>query len=128
MDTCPIPPTKSTGYVLILEEDFALAKILGLAMENFGIPAIVLGNAKDGLEWIRANPGRLALLLTDISMSGGSGCVELARRVSNAYPNVPIITMSAGGESPDFQTYRVLDKPFDLTALLTTITAAMRSS
>ncbi|MBD9630005.1 response regulator [Pseudomonas sp. PDM18] len=125
METLRGPLTKNVTYVLILDDDSTLARVLGLAMEDYGVPAIVLGNADDGLDWINANPGQLALLLTDVSMPGEIDGVELARQIAERFPDIPIIIMSGGSWSRDFPTYRFLDKPFDLTALMTTVEEAL---
>ncbi|MBD9503755.1 response regulator [Pseudomonas sp. PDM23] len=125
METLRGPPTECVTYVLILDDDSTLARVLGLAMEDYGIPAIVLGSADDGLAWINANPSQLALLLTDISMPGEIDGLELARQIAQRSPSIPIIIMSGGYWSRDFPAYRFLDKPFDLTALMTTVKEAL---
>ncbi|MDF3864192.1 response regulator [Pseudomonas denitrificans (nom. rej.)] len=112
-------------HVLILDDDATLTRVLGLAMEYQGIPSVAFGNADDGLVWINANPGQLALLLTDISMPGSIDGAELARQVAERMPDVPIIIMSGGSWSSDLPECQFLDKPFDLKALTTIIKGAL---
>lgn len=125
METLRGPPANSSSFVLILDDDPTLARVLGLAMENYGIPAVVLGNADNGLDWINANPGQLALLLTDVLMPGEIDGLDLARKVAVRSPDIPIIIMSGGSWSRDFPAYLILDKPFDLTALMTVVREAL---
>lgn len=125
METLRGPPANSSSFVLILDDDPTLARVLGLAMENYGIPAVVLGNADNGLDWINANPGQLALLLTDVLMPGEIDGLDLARKVAERSPDIPIIIMSGGSWSRDFPAYLILDKPFDLTALMTVVREAL---
>lgn len=125
METSRSSPTQSTAFVLIVDDDPTLARVLGLAMENYGIPAIVCGSADIGLDWINANPGQLALLLTDIMMPGEVDGLGLARQVAEHSPDIPIIIMSGGTWSRDFPAYHILDKPFDLAALMTLVRSAL---
>ena len=125
METLRGPPANSSSFVLILDDDPTLARVLGLAMDNYGIPAVVLGNADNGLDWINANPGQLALLLTDVLMPGEIDGLDLARKVAERSPDIPIIIMSGGSWSRDFPAYLILDKPFDLTALMTVVRDAL---
>lgn len=125
MDKLGSPPAAPPSYVLILDDDSNLARMLGLAMEDHGIEAVVLGNADDGLAWINGNPGQLALLLTDISMPGSIDGAELARQVAQRFPAIPIIIMSGDAWSDDYPACRFLDKPFDLPTLTGLIDEAL---
>lgn len=125
MVTLQGPPRDSPDYVLILDDDSTLARVLGLALEDHGIPSVILGNADDGLDWINANPGQLALLLTDISMPGAMNGAELARQVAERFPDIPIIIMSGGAWCRSFSAYRFLEKPFDLSTLMVTVNEAL---
>ena len=125
METLRGPPANCSSFVLILDDDPTLARVLGLAMDNYGIPAVVLGSADNGLGWINANPGQLALLLTDVLMPGEIDGLDLARKVAERSPDIPIIIMSGGSWGRDFPAYLILDKPFDLTALMTVVREAL---
>lgn len=44
------PPGTLPKYVLILDDDANLSKVLGMAMEDHGLFSVVLSNADAGLE------------------------------------------------------------------------------
>ncbi|MBD9503767.1 response regulator [Pseudomonas sp. PDM23] len=110
METLRGPLTKNVTYVLVLDDDSTLARVLGLAMEDYGIPAIVLGNADDGLDWINTNPGQLALLLTDISMPGEIDGVELARQIAERSPDIPAALGAETSQRIDFSTSHLISR------------------
>lgn len=112
--------SRSTGsrIVLILEDDATLASLLEMLMADYSVPALVLGSAESGLEWIRANPGQLRLLISDVNLAGEMTGDALAAQVLVEMPETPVILMSGAPPCDDFPACKFLRKPIRLEQLL----------
>ena len=115
--------------VLIIDDEFALAETLKVALEVVGYRAEIAANGHEGLAFMRAN--RPDLVLTDLMMPVMNGKQLLAAmRADPALAAIPAILMTAARRQvavppnepfPEFSTF--LRKPFLLRALLEAIVA-----
>lgn len=103
--------------ILIVDDEYLIADILGYALEDEGYMTVKAGNGKRGLEILDRE--RPALVITDFMMPGMNG-MELAQaiRAHPLFAKLPILLMSGaqgrvGRESPELFT-DVFDKPFDI--------------
>lgn len=110
--------------VLIVDDEYVIADILGFALEDEGYTVVKASSARKGLDILERD--RPSLVITDYMMPGMNGA-EFAREIRSrpAFEQLPIILMTGGqgreGRSaPDLFT-RVFDKPFDIDHMLAAV-------
>jgi len=103
--------------ILIVDDEYLIADILGYALEDEGYMTVKAGNGKKGLEVLDRE--RPALVITDFMMPVMDG-LELAKaiRARGDLSHLPILLMSGaqgsiGRSSPELFS-AVFDKPFDI--------------
>lgn len=107
--------------ILVVDDEYLIADILGYALEDEGFMVVKAGNGRKGLEVLERE--RPALIITDFMMPGMDG-LEFATAV-RALPSanhLPIILMSGaqahiGMERSDLFD-AVLDKPFNIDLVI----------
>lgn len=107
--------------VLIVDDEYVLADILGEVLEDGGYVVVKARSARKGLDLL--DQSRPALVITDYMMPGMNG-EEFAQaiRARPTFAHVPIILMTGaqgveGRAAPELFT-DVFDKPFSIDALL----------
>lgn len=118
-------------YVLVMEDEDALATLLQYNLEKEGYQVVVAGDGEEGL--VQVDERLPDLILLDWMLPKVSG-IEVCRRVRGRPEtrNVPIIMLTARGEESD--RVRGLDtgaddyltKPFSMTELIARIRAVLR--
>ncbi len=118
--------------VLIVEDEFAIADLLEMALTDEGYHVVKAANGRQGLERLAENPPDL--VITDFMMPvlDGAGMVQ-AMRQSDGQREIPVIMMSS---MPEANVHARIDgyaafvrKPFqvaDLMRLIATILQAPR--
>lgn len=103
--------------ILIVDDEYLIADILGYALEDEGYMTVKAGNGKRGLEVLDRE--RPSLVITDFMMPIMDG-LELARaiRARSDFAHLPILLMSGaqgsiGRATPELFS-AVFDKPFDI--------------
>lgn len=112
------------GTVLIVDDEYVIADILGWALEDEGYVVVKTTNARKGLDILDRD--RPCLVITDYMMPGMNGA-EFAKaiRTRAVFANIPIILMTGaqgreGRSCPELFT-RVFDKPFEVDALIAVV-------
>jgi nitrogen-specific signal transduction histidine kinase len=109
--------TRGSETILLVEDEDAVRTLAGRMLRRKGYRVLDARHGGEALEILGAYLGRVDLVLTDIVMPGMGG-TELARRVREMRPNVPLLFMSGyshgeieqrGGFAPD---EAFLQKPF----------------
>lgn len=107
--------------ILIVDDEYLIADILGYAMEDEGYMVVKASNGRKGLEVLDRE--RPELVITDFMMPVMDG-LEFARaiRARPASADLPIILMSGaqgsvGRASPELFA-AVFDKPFDINQII----------
>ncbi|CAI3787927.1 Sporulation initiation phosphotransferase F [Pseudomonas sp. MM227] len=107
--------------ILIVDDEYLIADILGYALEDEGYMAVKAGNGKRALEILDRE--RPALVITDFMMPGMNG-LELAQKIRShaSFESVPILLMSGaqgnvGRATPELFN-AVYDKPFDINEVV----------
>ncbi|NQD79321.1 response regulator transcription factor [Phytopseudomonas seleniipraecipitans] len=107
--------------ILIVDDEYLIADILGYAMEDEGYMVVKASNGRRGLEVLDRE--RPELVITDFMMPIMDG-LEFARAIRARAPSVdlPIILMSGaqgsvGRSSPELFA-AVFDKPFDINQVI----------
>lgn len=111
-------------HILIVEDDPFVRETSSWMLEAEGFHVQSAANGHEAWRLLQSTDAEI--LLTDIHMPGLTG-VELADRVANAFPQLPIIlTSGAGLPSADWLRRGgcYLPKPYDRASLLKAIYAA----
>jgi PAS domain S-box-containing protein len=109
------------GRVLIVEDDALLAELAAGMLAELGFEGMVTHSAKEALDLL-AGGDRPKLIFTDIVMPGGISGIELARKVRERFPELPILlTTGYSEEVGGTHGFPVLQKPYELEALGTAL-------
>lgn len=127
-------PRGAGEMVLLAEDDEAVREMTRAMLERHGYTVVAANSGPDALlRWAEA--GRpIDLLLTDMVMPGGVSGTELAARIQAQQADVKIIFTSgysteiAGRELTLRDGQAFLQKPFEISRLLTTIAKLLHPS
>ncbi|MGX4765602.1 two-component system response regulator YkoG [Bacillus mojavensis] len=119
------------GYILIVEDEEKIARVLQLELEYEGYSVTIKHNGTEGLD--AAAEGSYSLLLLDVMLPGMSG-LEVLRRLRKTDQGTPVILLTARDSIPDKVTgldigaNDYVTKPFEIEELLARIRAALRQT
>jgi two-component system response regulator AtoC len=116
------------GSVLLVDDDPAVAKVLGALLAQAGLTVHTAASGQEALAVLGRKP--IDVVVSDVRMPGMSG-MELLAEVSRSWPDVPVILLTAHGTVPlaveamkagaaDFAL-----KPFDREEILFSIRKAL---
>ncbi len=106
------------GLVVVVEDDPALSDNLAEALAARGFAAVTAGSV---LETERLGPVQPFCALVDLRVPGGPDG-EAMRRLSERYPGLPMIVVTAhGSEMPPLPHRDLFRKPFDTAALVAAV-------
>jgi signal transduction histidine kinase/CheY-like chemotaxis protein len=111
---------KLSGHLMLVEDNAAIAAALQPLLAQLGLEAEHVLSADDALEVLEARADEFDVVLTDIVMPGSRTGLELAARVAERWPDLPLVLMS--GYAPELQRAMaaglvVLPKPCSPVAL-----------
>lgn len=117
-----------TNTVLIVDDDEATAELLEEVLNGEpGFRAVSVNDANRALEIIRST--RVDLVLLDVLMPGINGLeLQAMLRDNPVTRHIPVIFVTAKTNAPELSeqhTATVLEKPFDLDTLLSTVGATL---
>jgi len=108
---------KALGRVLIVEDDILVAEFAAGMLNELGFEAIITHSAKEALERLSGEQ-RPTLVFTDIVMPGGISGLELAHKVRDRFPELPVLLTTGYSEHvADSHGFPVLQKPYEMDAL-----------
>ncbi len=116
------------GSVLLVDDDPAVAKVLGALLVQAGLTVHTARSGAEALQLLRQKP--IDVVVSDVRMPGMSG-LELLAEVTRSGPEVPIILMTAHGTVPmavEAMKAGAADfilKPFDREEILFTVRKAL---
>ncbi|AKJ00722.1 two-component system response regulator AtoC [Archangium gephyra] len=116
------------GNVLLVDDDPAVAKVLGALLGQAGLTVHTASNGQEALTLLGRKP--IDVVVSDVRMPGMGG-MELLAEVGRSWPDVPVILLTAHGTVPlaveamkagaaDFAL-----KPFDREEILFSIRKAL---
>jgi PAS domain S-box-containing protein len=118
--------TRSLGRVLVVEDDHFVAELAADMLSELGFESIVAHSAKEALERL-AGGDRPKLVFSDILMPGGITGIELARKVRDRFPELPILLTTGYSEQVSASHgFPVLQKPYELDALADALTNLLK--
>ncbi|MFD1380743.1 ATP-binding protein [Fodinicurvata halophila] len=101
--------------ILLVEDDDAVREYVYLQLRSLGYDVLLASSALEALEILK-RARKVDLLFTDIIMPGGMNGRELAREVSETYPQLPILFTSGHAEGvpgrDEESSEFLLQKPF----------------
>ena len=119
--------------ILLVEDEAAVRDLVATALADRGYRLLTASDADEAVELERAQAGPIDLLITDVVMRGVRG-PELARRIRERRPGIPVLFMSgypddalsAGGALDGATAF--LQKPFRVSALGSKVAEVLRSA
>lgn len=116
-DSPTVNGEEALGRVLIVEDDMLVAELAAGMLAELGFDGVVTHSAREALEQL-AGGERPKLIFSDIVMPGGISGIELARKVRERYPELPILlTTGYSEEVGGTHGFPVLQKPYEIDAL-----------
>ena len=105
------------GRVLLVEDDHLVAELAAGMLGELGFEAIVTHSAKEALERLSGEQ-RPTIVFTDIVMPGGISGIELAHRVRDRFPELPVLLTTGYSEHvADTNGFPLLQKPYEMSSL-----------
>ena len=102
--------------ILLAEDDESMRRFLAQALERAGHDVTACGDGAQAYECLRGI--RFDLLLSDIVMPGGISGIELARKVRDRFPELPILLTTGYSEQvAGTHGFPVLHKPYEMDSL-----------
>jgi PAS domain S-box-containing protein len=105
------------GRVLVVEDDQLVAELAAGMLSELGFQCTVAHSAKEALE--RLTDGeKPKLVFSDIVMPGGISGIELAQKVRDRFPELPILLTTGYSEQVGgAHGFPVLQKPYEMEKL-----------
>lgn len=103
--------------VLVVEDDPVIGELAGELLRELGYAPKVVANAGDALREI-AGQARFGFVFSDVIMPGGMTGLELARKIRERLPELPILLTTGYSETASrAQEFPVLSKPYTIDDL-----------
>jgi PAS domain S-box-containing protein len=105
------------GRILVVEDDLVVAELAAGMLGELGFETTVAHSAKEALDHL-AESDKPKLIFSDVVMPGGISGLELARKVRDRYPELPILLTTGYSEQvSSAHGFPVLQKPYELESL-----------
>ncbi|MFL6850449.1 MAG: PAS domain S-box protein [Sphingomicrobium sp.] len=103
--------------VLIVEDDTFVAELAAGMLQELGFESTIAHSAKEALERLAVGETP-KVIFSDIVMPGGISGIELARKVRERFPELPILLTTGYSEQVGgSHGFPVLQKPYEMGAL-----------
>jgi two-component system NtrC family sensor kinase len=122
-DTAPV----AAGSVLVVEDNTEVADIATALLNELGYQVTRVASAQTAIDVLRTGE-TFDLVFSDVVMPGGMNGVELAQRIREDYPNLPVVLTTGYYNAVDKPLPRgvpVLRKPYDIAELKKAVQAAI---
>jgi CheY-like chemotaxis protein len=101
----------------VVEDDSLVAELAAGMLNELGFEAVVTHSAKEALERLSGEQ-RPTLVFTDIVMPGGISGIELAHKVRDRFPELPILLTTGYSEQISrTDEFPLLQKPYEMESL-----------
>ena len=118
----------SAGNVLLVDDDEAVAALVGEMLQHLGFTVTLATSAAAALGAL-VNGRKVDIVFSDVMMPGGMNGVELAREIRTKHRDIPVLLTSgyaeAAKKTADEEGVYVLAKPYRLEELAQAIKDAM---
>jgi signal transduction histidine kinase/CheY-like chemotaxis protein len=122
-------PKKSTGNVLVVEDNIAVADIAVALLQECGYSVKLALRAQTALDMIQ-DEVRVDLIFSDVVMPGGMSGVQLAEEVRRRFPSLPILLTTGYSEAhagAHAKGLNVISKPYRSEELCARIDEMLRA-
>jgi len=114
------------GRVLIVEDDTLVAELAAGMLGELGFESTITHSATEALEQLAAGE-KPKLIFTDVVMPGGISGIELARKVRQRFPELPILLTTGYSEQvAGSHGFPVLQKPYEMDALASALGTVLK--
>jgi nitrogen-specific signal transduction histidine kinase/CheY-like chemotaxis protein len=125
-DDAKINGDHARGRVLLVEDDVLVSELAAGMLNELGFESIVSHSAKEALERL-SGERRPTLVFTDIVMPGGISGIELARKVRERFPELPILLTTGYSEQvAGSHGFPVLQKPYEMETLASALSSLLK--
>ena len=121
-----------TVTLLLVDDNAGLCRLAARMLAPTSYTVLMAASGEEALDVLAGHDGQIHLLLTDLVMPGMHGA-ELARRVKEHHPGIPVIYMTGYTDDEVVRrgmvtgTVPLLNKPFTAPVLLDTIRQVLDS-
>jgi signal transduction histidine kinase/CheY-like chemotaxis protein len=128
-DATDAGPVSGEGTVLLVEDEDAVRAYASAVLRTAGFSVAEAASGKEALAEIEQHGGSFDIVVTDVVMPGMTG-VELARRIDELLPSLPVLLVSGFAEDPRLHgpngvQLPFLSKPYRPDVLLHAVRVAM---
>ena len=114
------------GRVLVVEDDTLVAELAAGMLSELGFECTVAHSAKEALERL-AGGEKPKLIFSDIVMPGGLSGIELARKIRDRFPELPILLTTGYSEQVGgSHGFPVLQKPYEMNSLANALGSVLK--
>ena len=114
------------GTILVVEDDAIVAELAGSILDELGFGCIIVHSGTDALDRMDGEP--IQAVFTDIIMPGGISGLELAAKVRDRFPEMPILLTTGYSEkATGNHGFPILPKPYDLKGLATALSELLQT-
>jgi PAS domain S-box-containing protein len=119
--------------VLVVDDEKPLVRVTKRLIESLGYTAFTTSECDEALEWLREDPGRFQVLVSDYSMPKMNG-LELIDQVRQFAPDLPILIATGFVEKlprwkvEEARVLKVIQKPYSREELADALSNALSSS
>jgi CheY-like chemotaxis protein len=110
---------------LVVDDEPAVRRYIATILQQEDFQTVEAEDGVHGLEIVRELGDGVALVISDIEMSGMDG-LALARNVKESHPMIPIVLVS--GQANPGNGFEFVQKPFPPGTLLKAVETVMASS
>jgi CheY-like chemotaxis protein len=112
--------------VLVVEDDRLVAELAAGMLGELGFDAAVVHSGKEALDRLTGGE-RPVLIFSDVVMPGGISGIELARKVRDRFPELPILLTPGYSEQVGgTHGFPVLQKPYEMDTLASAVGKALK--
>jgi len=119
-------PERSDGAALLVEDNAEVADVARACLEELGYTVTAAANAGDALKRVEAGE-RFDLVFSDIVMPGGMSGLDLAARLRQHRPDLPVVLAtgySHAVEAGAGKSFTIIQKPFTAAKIAAAVRAA----
>jgi CheY-like chemotaxis protein len=118
-------PDLGAAYVLVVEDEVLVRALIAGELRSAGCAVVEATHADAALDYILAG-GKVDLVFSDIQMPGSLDGLQLAERIRNDYPAIPIILTSGNGDlKKSVTTGPFVSKPYDVAQIVVLVFATL---
>jgi DNA-binding NtrC family response regulator len=115
--------------ILVVDEESLVRRLVEKVLLKNGYAVQTASDGHEAVQLFLRQPERVALLLTDLTISRKSG-IDLIQQVKKIKPELPVLAMSGDPSQWDKLPYGifVLPKPFSIDALLGAVAQHLKAA